>query len=429
MKKKIDVADLDIGMYVSELDRSWIGTPFLFQGFEIRTSEEIAQLQGLCKHVVIDVSQGRDVRPRAKRAAAAPAAPAAAPGRRPPRYADQRTLEEELQQARELQQESRQATLQIMEDVRLGRSIDSEGAKKVVAGMVESVIRNPDALVVLNLLKKRDEYTVMHCLRVCIMALAFGRHMEFSEEDLNLLGLGALLHDVGKMRVPNEVLNKPGRLTPEEFELMKSHVPHGVTILEHTKGIPSVAIDVARFHHERYDGTGYAQGRKADQIGLFGGMSAVVDVYDAISSDRVYHMGKSSHDTLKILYEARGTHFFPHLAEQFIQCVGIYPIGSLVEMSPGSIGVVITVDRERQLRPRVAMVLNPDKQPYVPVKIIDLMNYPDAGPGSIKITKILPSGTHGIHPMDYVIPLAGELALPPGVAAALDQPGARHGKA
>jgi putative nucleotidyltransferase with HDIG domain len=276
-------------------------------------------------------------------------------------------------------------------------------AKKAVAGMVESVVRNPDALVWLTQLKKKDEYTALHSLRVCILALTFGRHLELSPEQLNILGIGALLHDVGKFKVPNEILNKPARLTDAEYQIMKTHVPLGVEILENTPNIPPAAIEVARRHHERYSGSGYINGFSGDEIGLFGLIGAIVDTYDAITSDRAYHSGMSAYDALNLLYQARNTEYHTGLVEQFIQCMGVYPIGSVVEMNSGSVGVVISINRARRLKPRVALVLDPDKQPYVPASVVDLFKSPmDSNGKVLEIRKVLPSGMYGIVPANYL---------------------------
>jgi putative nucleotidyltransferase with HDIG domain len=423
MKKKIAVQDLRPGMYVSELDRHWLETPFLFQGFEIVSDEQIEEIKRYCQHVYIDTDEGHDVQPTFRPVAPVSTrtpVPEEKPGqqvielakvvsnftpghRRPPRYHDVTSVEEEIGHAREIVTTTRETVYNIMDDVRLGRSINTTAAKKVVADMVDSVIRNPDALMCLNQLKNKDEYTALHSLRVCVLALAFGRHLDLTNEELNTLGIGALLHDVGKMKVPNDVLNKPGRLTEQEFELMKSHVPHGVEILEKTHGIAPASIDVARFHHERYGGGGYAGGMKGDRIGLFGSIGAIVDCYDAITSDRCYHVGMSAHDALKKMYSWRGKDFQPLLVEQFIQCMGIYPIGSVVEMNTGSIGVVISVNRQRRLKPKVALVLNADKTPFLPVKVIDLMYQAAEGSGrEVEIRKVLPPGEHGVIPTKYI---------------------------
>jgi putative nucleotidyltransferase with HDIG domain len=425
MKKKIPVQDLRPGMYVSELDRHWRETPFLFQGFEIESDEQIEEISRYCKHVFIDTEQGKDITSKRRPVAniTTPTTPPqeqkrvvklekvlhrfTAGHRRPPRYQDVTALEEEIGHAREIVTETREAVYDIMGDVRLGRSINTSSAKKIVADMVDSVIRNPDALMCLNQLKDKDEYTALHSLRVCVLALAFGRHLDLSDEELNLLGIGALLHDIGKMKVPNEIINKPGKLTDEEFALMKSHVPRGVEILEQTHGIPSIAIDVARYHHERFAGGGYAAGFKGEEIGLFGSIGGIVDCYDAITSDRSYHTGLSAHDALNKMYSWRGRDFQPILVEQFIQCMGIYPIGSVVELSNGGIGVVVSINRARRLRPKVAMVLDADKKPFAPSRVVDLMDYAnEKGSAKLEIRKVLPPGEHGVIPTKY-IPLGG----------------------
>jgi putative nucleotidyltransferase with HDIG domain len=423
MKKKVSVQELRMGMYVSELDRNWLETPFLFQGFAIESDEQIEELKRYCQHVFIDTEEGYDVTPKRRPAAPTPlniilpgegsrghvpemekVLHRFTPGHRhPPRYQDVSTIEEEIGHAREIVTETREAVYTIMDDVRLGRSINTAGAKKIVANMVDSVIRNPDALMCLNQLKNKDEYTALHSLRVCVLALAFGRHLDLNDEELNLLGIGALLHDVGKMKVPNDIINKPGKLTDEEFDLMKSHVPRGVEILEQTHGISSASIDVARFHHERYAGGGYAMGATGDNIGLFGSIGAIVDCYDAITSDRSYHTGMSAHDALKKMYSWRGRDFQPLLVEQFIQCMGIYPIGSVVELNTGGVGVVISINRNRRLKPKVALVLSPDKTPLSSVKVIDLMSQAGEGPGrEVEIRKVLPPGEYGVVPTQYI---------------------------
>ncbi|MEK7666148.1 MAG: HD-GYP domain-containing protein [Pseudomonadota bacterium] len=424
MKTKVDVHDLRKGMFVSELDRPWLGTPFLFQGFEIQTDEEMQQLRALCQYVY--VLSGDELASRtAHRTKPATAAPPAAriitktttafavtetssreiprSGMPPSRYTDLTPVEEELQQATEVERSARETIYSILDDARLGRSVDTPRARKVVGQMTESIIRNPDALVWLTHLKKKHEYTALHSLRVCVLALALGRHLGYSPEKLNILGIGALLHDIGKLHVPIEILDKPEALTREEFEIMKLHVPNGLKILENAEGIPPAALEVVGRHHERYNGNGYAFGLSSDGIGEFGLVSAIVDTYDAITSDRSYHLSLSAADALKIIYEGRQKAYHPWLTEQFIQCMGIFPIGSIVELSTGSIGVVITANRTRRLRPRVALILSPEKKPYTPANILDLMTVThDASGKPIEIKNMLPSGTFGINPTDYI---------------------------
>lgn len=426
MKKKIASEDLKLGMYVEELDRPWVEAPFLFQGFEITSPELLAKVRNICQHVYIMTDRDRTAiykktkKGRASGADVAAGTAMVGSNRRQSIsrifhqptidnrwHPDTTTVEEELEQAREIEQKTRNTVYTILDDARLGRSISTSEAKKVVADMVESIIRNPDAMVVLTQLKNVDEYTALHSLRVCILALTFGRHLDMAREELNLLGVGALLHDVGKMKVPLEVLNKPGKLTDEEFTIMKSHVTEGVKIVENARGIATASVEVVRSHHERYGGGGYAAGLAGDDIHPFGLIASIVDCYDAITSDRVYKVGISAQDALSRMYEWRTRDFHPTLVEQFIQCMGIYPIGSVVELSDGSVGVVVSVNRERRLLPKVVKVLDRQYKPVRPPRIIDLYYESErTRKGHLTIRKVLPPGTHGVWPVDH-LPVRG----------------------
>lgn len=420
MKKKVDVDDLKRGMYVCKLDRPWRDAPFLFQGFEITDDEQLAQLKQHCKYVYIDADYQAGTAPQvltpplARTPRVGPAETdqkpvlriiaedATAP--RPRRaYRDETTIDQEAEAIRETYEQATTLIYTIMEDVHLGKSIDTAGAKQAVGHMARSVLRNPDALVCFAQLKKRDDYTALHCLRVSILALAFGRHLGLDEEGLNLLGIGALLHDIGKMRVPGTILNKPGKFTDREYEIMKNHVPLGMEILERTKTIPAKALEVARLHHERYGGKGgYMENLKGDQITEFGLISAIVDVYDALTSDRVYKDGIASLDALKKMYEWRGRDFHPALMEQFIQCIGIFPIGSVVVLNTNEVGVVRTLNREQRLKPQVVLVLKPDKTRYPALRAVDLARETTPTGKPYEITKVVPSAMFNIQPVDYL---------------------------
>jgi putative nucleotidyltransferase with HDIG domain len=415
-KRKLDVQKLRVGMYVRELDRPWRETPFLFQGFEIRDEDQIRELRRYCQHVFIDTPETQQkARPRTpaekvftenqlirKQAERDILIEISSHPLLKPTYRDKNTLEQEIGPAQEIHRETRELVYTLLEDVRLGKNINSLGAKKAVGEMVESVIRNPDALSTFAQLKKKDEYTAQHSMRVCILALSFGRHLGFDRNELNLLGIGALLHDIGKMKVPSEILNKPGALNEYEYAQMKNHVPYGVAILEKSSGIPRASIEVARCHHERYSGTGYVNGLKGDQIGLYGMIGGIVDCYDAISSDRTYHTGMSAHAALKKMYEWRHRDFHPSLVEQFIQCMGIYPIGSVVELNTGEIGVVVTMNRVRRLKPRVALVLQPDFYPVQSSTTVDLSDYKTRDGRPCEIDRVLEPGIYGINPVNYL---------------------------
>ncbi|MDX5151447.1 MAG: HD-GYP domain-containing protein [Acidiferrobacterales bacterium] len=408
MKKKIDTNQIEIGMYVSEVDRPWRETPFLFQGFEIKDEEDIKELQKFCSYVIIDTDEGRDVDDKLKwridPLLATDTGEEKENKKKAPEggYEKKTDLFEEMPKAREAERKTRNVIQTIMTDVRLGRSVDTSAAKEVVGELTESIVRNPDAMMCLSMLKEADEYTALHSLRVCILAVAFGRELGYSIDRLEQLGTGALLHDLGKLRIPLEILNKPGKLTTEEYDIIKSHVPLGVQVLEDSKGgIADNAIEVARYHHERIDGSGYVSGRSNGEIPEFGRIGGIVDCYDAITSDRIYKKGISAYDALKKMYEWRDSAFDGDLVEKFIQCMGIYPIGSLVEMNTGSIGVVATINRERRLRPKVVLVLTSDKKPFDKPKVIDMME-DKPGVRELEIAHVLASGTYGINPVSYL---------------------------
>lgn len=406
MNKKIDILQIEIGMYVSELDRPWVESPFLFQGFEIRNNEDITRLREVCRYVIIDTDKGEDVADNLNWHID-PLAVIDGEGkdsryRSSSVYNKKTDFLDEIPRAKKIEQKTRNVIYTIMDDARLGRSIDTSAAKEVVGELTESIVRNPDAMTCLTMLKEQDEYTALHSLRVCILAVAFGRELGFSIDQLEQLGTGALLHDLGKLKIPSKILNKPGRLTREEFDIIKSHVPIGVQILEDSKGgIHEASVNVVRYHHERVDGSGYTSGASGKSLPEFGMIGGIVDCYDAITSDRVYRKGISAYDALKKMYEWRDSAFDAGMVEKFIQCMGIYPIGSLVEMNTGSIGVVATINHRRRLRPKIVLVLTSEKKMFEKPKVVDLME-DIAGIRELEIKSVLAGGTYGINPVDYL---------------------------
>lgn len=424
---RIDTQQLRIGMYVCELDRPWRETPFLFQGFEIRTDEELKTLQQYCRSVFI-VANDAATLALAKRAPIRPdllkpTADAESgkksaisveqemlklnnhPGASSV-YTDETTLEEEIQNIKDIHAGACELIQELMWAAKFGRSLDVPGARQTLSRMVESVLRNPDALTCFAQLKKKDEYTAQHSLRVAILSLVFGRQLGLTPADLEMLGLGALLLDVGKMKIPSEILNKPASLTGDELALVRQHVPWGIEILEKTDQIPAMALEVARRHHERYDGSGYGDKLKGDAIGTFGMIAGILDYYDAVTSDRVYRAGISAHAALKKMYEGRSTLFHPELTEKFIQCLGIYPIGSVVELNTGEIGVVAALNRKQRLKPRVVLVQHADKTPYPDTPVVSLANRKNPDGRACEIERVLDPAECGIDPARY-LPLTG----------------------
>lgn len=418
MKIAIDVAQLSIGMYVCELDRPWRDTPFLFQGFEVRSQEEIDTLRHYCRQVYVLERDPEQVAatPAAGRADQGAWQPGQSvslrveqeiyklnnhPGARP-LYADLTSMQQEADLVRDTFVEARLLIQELLHDAKLGRNLNLPGIKRAVRDMTESVLRNPDALMCFAQLKRKEEYTALHSLRVAILALSFGRHLGMPHDRLEMLGLGALLHDIGKVRVPDEILTKPGALTAEETAIMQRHVAWGVEMLTATREVPEAAIEVVRGHHERYDGSGYLSGLRGDAISEFGMIGAIVDHYDAITSDRAYRDAISPHAVLKKMYEWRGSLFNGGLVERFIQCLGIYPIGSVVTLNSGEVGVVAAINRQQRLKPHVMLVYRADRRPYEPMPIANLATHrtPDNRPGEIE--RVLEPGSAGIDPARYL---------------------------
>jgi putative nucleotidyltransferase with HDIG domain len=418
MKVTIEAEKLQIGMYVCELDRPWRETPFLFQGFEIRTHDEIDSLRRYCRQVVVLMRD--DQRQVGFSRAPAGNQPDPVPGQyrslrieqelfklnnhpnAQPVYQDRTSMQEEVELVRDTFIHTRLLVQEVLHDAKLGRSLNLSGARQAVTGMAESVLRNPDALMCFALLKRRDEYTALHCLRTSILALAFGRQLGMPRERLEALGLGAMLHDIGTVKVPEEILAKPTELTPEETAIMQQHVKWGVEMLDGARHVSAASIEVVGGHHEHYDGSGYLKGLRGDAISEFSMIGAIVDHYDAITCDRSYRGGISAHSALMKMYESRGTLFRPEPVEKFIQCLGVYPIGSVVELNTGDVGVVAAIDRRKRLKPHVMLVHDASRKPYVemPITNIATLRTRDHRPGEIE--RVLEPGAAGIDPVHYL---------------------------
>jgi putative nucleotidyltransferase with HDIG domain len=411
LRRKIEVAQLRPGMFVTELDRPWIDTPFSAPGFRVRSHDDIDALRRFCQYVYIEVPESFAAAPAVQpaRRAQVIAASAAArieqdllkitnhPGARAP-YADQTTLEQELGASYSTFGAARTLLNTLLAELRRGRVADTPALKRVVSNMVESVLRNPDALMCLALIRQKDEYLVQHSLRVCVLALALGRQLGLDDSDLQALGIGALLHDVGMVKLPDAVLKKPGPIDERERALLEQHVYWGVELLQQMPGVPIAALEVVAGHHERHDGTGYMNSAKGEEIGLFAAIGALTDCYDALTSERPYHARLSPQAALKQLYAWRDRQFPNDLVERFIQCMGIYPIGSLVELNTGDIGVVVTVNRLQRLKPRVALVLRANYQPYPAGQIIDLATHRTPDGRVCEVEQVLDPLVRGIDP-------------------------------
>jgi len=387
-KACIPVEALHLGLYVSDLDRPWVETPFLFQGFELQAEEDLATLREQCRHVYVDVQRSRSdavaamrqmlarnseqavpARPRAEN----DAEPSARGQRRKPakpnafgdaRYPDAERFVPLIEKADESRREARRLVDSAMSDSRLGRMVDVQGAREYIEDLVHMVSEDASAALWLTNLKDRDEYTSIHCVNVCVFALTLGRHMGLDTEALKRLGVGALLHDVGKTMTPDEVLNKPGPLTADEFEIVKRHPEDGYRIIRDSGSISREALEVIRYHHERISGQGYPAGLQGDELPLHVLIAGLVDSYDAMTSDRTYQRGSPPDRVLQGMYNKAPDMFGLDLVQEFIRCVGIFPVGSLVELDNGALGVVVASRPEARLQPTIVLVRGPAGESY-----------------------------------------------------------------
>jgi len=403
-KSKVWVEDLLLGMYVSQLDRPWVETPFLFQGFRIQTQQEIQSLKKFCKFVLVDrdksqlqqlqQSQGiilnrsggtmldmSILKPDAESSLVLPNSIA---------------FKEQMRQALDMHRSARKYINKVMDDVNHGREFDVKQAKILVRSLAENIMQNPTALIWLTQLKNRDEYTAIHSLNVCVLSLFFGRSIGLSTDQLEDLGTGALLHDIGKLKVPLEVLNKPGHLTREEFLIMKKHTVYGYELFRDKDEISRASMKVIRNHHERLDGKGYPYGLAEKQLDYYSKMVTIVDVYDAITSKRVYHEEVSPYSALNRIYSEHEGNFDRKLVEQFIKYMGVYPVGSVVELSTGQIGIVSSFNEKRHLFPTVLLIMDEKHQLYRQQKTINLASSSWADSNRPSIKKVVDAGSYDL---------------------------------
>jgi putative nucleotidyltransferase with HDIG domain len=391
---QIPVSGLKVGMYVCELDRPWLETPFILQGFHIRSIADIEEIAKYCQSVTVEV--GEEVwLPAQERAVKETLS------QRINKYATTATRDKELISAQNTHQHARALTRSFMDDVRLGRGIDIKEVKTTVSECVRSILRNPDAMLWMSKLRDKDQYTSEHSLNVSLLAIAFGRHLGASEEDLNKLGIAGMLHDVGKMQIPNEILLKETSLSDEEFHVMQEHTQFGRDILLSHRNVYHGAVDVAYSHHENLDGTGYPRKIKSGNITDFTRIITLCDNYDAITSDRIYKKGASSLNALRIIHDMAGKKFDPKLGQQFIDCIGLYPPGSVVELHSGEIGIVISTNYRNKHLPKLVLVRDTEKNP-MSERVLNLEKVAATGAAERLIKNVLPNGAHGVRVENYV---------------------------
>jgi putative nucleotidyltransferase with HDIG domain len=375
MIKKISIDDLIPGMYVHDLNCGWMEHPFLNNTFLVDGKSRIAKIRSLgIKDLYIDTELGLDLfnAPTAEEVDESLQARIEEIADVPDTLVRSTSLMEEAPRARQLYTEANRLVRDLMHSVRMGMPVDVQMLAPMLEGMIDSLFRNQSALLPLTALKQHDTYTFEHSVSVAALMTTFARSLEMSRETIREIALGAILHDVGKSLVPDAILNKPAELNSGEFARMRRHVTDSVDLLQNLTGITSTALQVAGQHHERYDGSGYPHKLRGDGISLYGRMASIVDVYDAVSSDRVYHKGLRPSETLKKLLEWSAHHFESRLVHSFIRAIGIYPAGSLVRLESGRLAIVREQNEGKLLYPVVTVIYDVSKQQYLPPENVDL---------------------------------------------------------
>ena len=402
-EKRILVGLLGKGMFVSRLDRDWVGTPFPFQGFYITSDEDLELLGLYCTSVFVDVQKGASGPDEPLLSMIRPNMPVF-----PPRHTEYRNtvpMADELPRAKEVRDDVHSFAERLRHDVRNGEKLSPADVQEAMEPMVASLLRNVDAMFWMVGLMRRDSYAYSHAVKCSALAAAFGRHLALPRPVLVEMATGGFLLDIGKATLPPDVFDHPGELTPEARATVRRHVAEGVRVLDEA-GIRGDWIrGMVAHHHERHDGSGYPEGLAGNRIPLAGRIGGVIDTYDALASKRPHSPGVARHEALQALDRACGRLYQVEVVEQFLQCLGVYPTGSLVELSTGQVGIVIAQNQSRRLRPRVMLLLDENKQPYSPYRDLDLMadGAADDDPDAVQVVAALEPGAFDLDPNDLYL--------------------------
>ena len=375
MLKTIPIKQLRIGMFIQALGGRWMDHPFWRSSFKLAKAEDLQTLlQSGVPEVVIDTDQGLDV-------AAAPAPmPAATPPPPPqdaPPTVPRVSYEQELDQAKLIQSKAKRAITDLFNEARLGNAIEISAVAPLVEDINKSIERNSGALLSIVRLKTIDDYTYMHSVAVCALMISLGQRLGLVGDELQQVGMAGLLHDVGKMGVPIEVLNKPGKLTNAEFTVIQNHPRQGWEILNNAQVRDAIALDVVLHHHEKMDGTGYPERLSGDSISLHARMCAVCDVYDAVTSDRPYKRGWGPAEAIQRMAEFRAGHFDEAIFQSFVKTIGIYPTGALVRLKSGRLAIVVDQTEKSLLTPKVKVFFSTKSNGPIKMEVIDLSRSQD----------------------------------------------------
>ena len=403
---KVETQNLQTGMYISALDRHWLETPFLVQGFYVKDINDIHIIREICEYVFVDtrvsttaitsnmstvssamdssslpISPLSDTGDSHKTRSSENTTPSRAgfgdpqqlfPDKKLKQYEDVTDWKSEGPTAEEAVKVLQNGLNSLLSRSEKSGPLEIQKVKEAVEPMIDSVIRNPDACIWLARMKQQDQYIYQHSLGTSIWAVALGRQFGLPKSDLRSLAIGGLLFDIGKLQLDKTMLQANRRLTSKESREMKKHVEVGVRLLKEGGMTNRDVLDMISFHHERYNGTGYPQGLLKNEIPVFGRIAAIVDCYDAITSDRIYASAMAPSLAIKQLYNWKDVYFQAEIVEEFIQAIGIYPAGTVVELTSGEVAIVVAASRMRRLRPEIMLLLNSNKEPLSEMEFIDM---------------------------------------------------------
>ncbi len=441
--KKIPVSAVKRGMYVSKLDREWLGSPFLFQGFYVDSDEDIDLLKSTCKFIYVDAERQEPVDDLLNTSPGesfgeeqTKTTPVAEQKTAPKKQQNDTTVisrafleeidsprnflrwlswvvtrnrkapfEKEYRRATKVFEAAHNTISDVMDTLRDGGELDIRSVTETVAPMIKSVLRNPDAMACMVSMKKKDDYTYHHALALAVWALVFGRHLGLDHADLKSLATGTMLLDVGKTKIPTALLQKEGPLEAHEFEEVKRHVEYGLQILDESGNVDPNVTTILRTHHERHDGSGYPDGLAGNDIPVFGRIAGIIDTFDAMTSLRPHAAAMSTYDVMRHLLDNADILFQAEIIERFIQVVGMFPTGTLVELNSGEVAIVMEQNPVRRLRPKIMLILDENKEMREEFPIIDLKDSPIEveDPNAIWISRGLDFGSFGIDPATYYL--------------------------